>query len=55
MDLRIFNSLGQLIFSDYYNDSENITIRTDHLPVGFYFLKLSTDGAIHSIKMIKAL
>jgi len=55
VDLRIFNSLGQLIFSDCYNDSENITIQTDHLPVGFYFLQLSTDGAIHSMKMIKAL
>ena len=55
LDLKLFNSSGKEIFSDYYTQSGNITIGTDHLPAGFYFLQLKTDGAIQTRKMIKGL
>ena len=55
LDLRLFSSSGKEIFSEFYKHSGNITISTDHLPVGIYFLQLKTNGAVQTRKMIKGL
>ncbi len=53
IDLKLYNLHGGLIFSDRYSAYENITLSTDHLPTGVYFLQLRTEGSIQSIRVVK--
>ncbi len=53
LDLKIYNLHGGLIFSDRYSGYENITLSTDHLPTGIYFLQVRTGNSIQSIRVVK--
>jgi hypothetical protein len=53
LDLKLYDLNGRLVYADVYRDHENITITTDQLPAGIYFLQLRTGDAVHCMKMIK--
>jgi hypothetical protein len=53
IDLKLYNLHGGLIFSDRYSGYENISLSTDHLPSGVYFLQVRSGGTIQSVKMVK--
>ncbi len=53
LELSIYNSQGRLVLSKRFDNTENFTMRTNHLPAGIYFLNVSSGGSVQSIKMVK--
>ena len=53
VDLKIYNLQGGLVMSDRSYARENVSIRTDQLPAGVYFLHLRTGNIFQSVKLIK--
>jgi hypothetical protein len=53
VDLKIYNLQGGLVMSDRSYAGENVSIRTDQLPSGVYFLHLRTGNIFQSVKLIK--
>lgn len=53
LDIIIYNSQGRMVLSKRFDNSENFSIRTDHLPSGIYFLNVSSGGNVQSIKLVK--
>ncbi|CAA9195377.1 zinc-dependent metalloprotease [Flavobacterium collinsii] len=49
----IYNNLGQNIFTKSYDESaDSITIDGSNFTTGFYFLKVTVDGKVQSVKKI---
>lgn len=52
-DIKIYNTLGTLVYSEYIDKTNAIDISLGHLPNGVYFVELSNENKTITKKLIK--
>ena len=53
INIQLFDLSGQLQMDENFTKQFQIHLSTDELPIGIYLLKITIDGEVGSIKIVK--